>query len=140
MGQRNLWEKLQGEKDIEATIQRLDRLTLDEGRATPAQTLGVVYGLVQHRKAIMDGEYSIRSVLPFRFIPQFLRRTDFFPSPPFSIIFHLTLTSNLVSQNTSTPWICFLRLFQMLRYSRLRIAGSTARIWCSCMKADALTR
>jgi len=39
MGQRNLWEKLQGEKDIEATIQRLDRLTLDEGRATPAQTL-----------------------------------------------------------------------------------------------------
>ena len=48
--------KLRGEKDIEATIQRLDRLTLDEGRATAAQTLEVVYGLVQHRRAIMDGE------------------------------------------------------------------------------------
>jgi hypothetical protein len=55
--------KLRGEKDIEATIQRLDRLTLDEGRATAAQTLEVVYGLVQHRRAIMDGEYSFRSSL-----------------------------------------------------------------------------
>jgi hypothetical protein len=44
-------------------IQRLDRLTLDEGRATAAQTLEVVYGLVQHRRAIMDGEYSFRSSL-----------------------------------------------------------------------------
>jgi hypothetical protein len=49
---------LRGGKEIEATIQRLDRLTLDEGRATAAQTLEVVYGLVQHRRAIMDGEYS----------------------------------------------------------------------------------
>jgi hypothetical protein len=55
--------KFRGEKDIEATIQRLDRLTLDEGRATAAQTLEVVYGLVQHRKAIMDGEYSICPIL-----------------------------------------------------------------------------
>ena len=51
--------KLRGEKDIEATIQRLDRLTLDEGRATAAQTLEIVHGLVRHRKAIMDGENSI---------------------------------------------------------------------------------
>ena len=48
--------KLRGEKDIEATIQRLDRLTLDEGRATTAQTLEVVCGLVQQKRAIMDGE------------------------------------------------------------------------------------
>jgi hypothetical protein len=53
--------KLRGEKEIEATVQRLDRLTLDEGRATVAQTLEVVYGLVQHRRAIMNGEYSFRS-------------------------------------------------------------------------------
>ncbi len=52
--------KLRGEKDIEATIQRLDRLTLDESRATAAQTLEVVYGLVQRRRAIMDGECSTR--------------------------------------------------------------------------------
>jgi hypothetical protein len=51
--------KLRGEKEIEATIQRLDRLTLDEGRATAAQTLEVVYGLVQQKRAIMDGEKAI---------------------------------------------------------------------------------
>jgi hypothetical protein len=50
--------KLRGEKDIEATIQRLDRLTLDEGRSTAAQTLEVVCGLVQQKRAIMDGENS----------------------------------------------------------------------------------
>ncbi len=55
--------KLRGERDIEVTIQRLDRLTLDEGRATAAQTLEVVYGLVQHRRVIMDGEYLFRSSL-----------------------------------------------------------------------------
>jgi hypothetical protein len=55
--------KIRGENDIEATIQRLDRLTLDESRATAAQTLEVVYGLVQHRRAIMDSEHSLRSSL-----------------------------------------------------------------------------
>ena len=49
-------KKLRGENDIEATLQRLDRLTLDEARATAAQTLEVVYGLVRHRKIVMDGE------------------------------------------------------------------------------------
>jgi len=58
--------KLRGEKEIEATIQRLDRLTLDEGRATAAQTLEVVCGLVQQKRAIMDsdGENSICPALP----------------------------------------------------------------------------
>jgi hypothetical protein len=56
--------KLRGEKDIEATMQRLDRLTLEEGRATAAQTLEVVYGLVQQKRAMMDGESSIRHALP----------------------------------------------------------------------------
>ena len=58
--------KLRGEKDIEATMQRLDRLTLDEGRATAAQTLEVVYGLVRHKRAIMDddGEGSAHPVFP----------------------------------------------------------------------------
>jgi hypothetical protein len=56
--------KLRGEKDIEATMQRLDRLTLDEGRATAAQTLEVVYGLVQQKRAILDGEHSICLALP----------------------------------------------------------------------------
>jgi hypothetical protein len=52
----NFLKKLRGEKDIEATLQRLDRLTLDEVRATAAQTLEVVYSLVRHRRVVMDGE------------------------------------------------------------------------------------
>ena len=56
-------KKLRGENEVEVTLQRLDRLTLDEVRATAAQTLEVVYGLVRHRRALMDGEKSYWSVL-----------------------------------------------------------------------------
>jgi hypothetical protein len=49
-------KKLRGEKDIEATLERLDRLTLDEARATAVQTLEVVYSLVRHRRVVMGGE------------------------------------------------------------------------------------
>jgi hypothetical protein len=66
--------KLRGEKDIEATIQRLDRLTLDEGRATAAQTLEVVFGLVQHKRAVMDGENSICPVLPLLLLNVYIPR------------------------------------------------------------------
>jgi hypothetical protein len=48
-------KKLRGENDIEATLQRIDRLTLDEARATAAQTLEVVYGLVRHSRVVMEG-------------------------------------------------------------------------------------
>jgi len=68
--------KLRGEKDIEATIQRLDRLTLDEGRATAAQTLEIVHGLVRHRKAIMDGENIIIYVLLWLNVPMPRRRLE----------------------------------------------------------------
>ena len=61
-------KKLRGENDIEATIHRLDRLTLDEGRATAAQTLEVIHGLVLHRRAIMDG----KKTLPVPFLLRFL--------------------------------------------------------------------
>jgi hypothetical protein len=40
-------KKLFGEKDIEPILQRLDRLTNDEARTTAAETLRVVYSLVQ---------------------------------------------------------------------------------------------
>ena len=49
-------KKLLGDKDIEAVLQRLDRLTLDEARITTAQTLEVVYGLFQNMRVVMDGE------------------------------------------------------------------------------------
>ena len=51
--------KLRGEKDIETTIQRLDRLTLDEVRATTAQTLEVVCSLVPHETVDVDGENTL---------------------------------------------------------------------------------
>jgi len=64
-GTEKFMGKLRGERDIEAAIQRLDRLANDEGLATAAQTLEVVYGLVKHRRAIMDSEYLFRSSLAF---------------------------------------------------------------------------
>jgi hypothetical protein len=48
--------KLLGENDVEAALHRLDRLTGDEARATAAQTLEVVYRLVQNMRSVMDGE------------------------------------------------------------------------------------
>lgn len=48
--------KLLGEKDVEAVLQRLDRLTLDEARATTAQSLEAVYGLVQNMRVLIGGE------------------------------------------------------------------------------------
>jgi hypothetical protein len=49
-------KKLFGEKDVEAVLQRLDRLTEDEARTTAAETLKVVYGLVQNMTVVMDRE------------------------------------------------------------------------------------
>jgi hypothetical protein len=45
-----------GEKNVEAVLQRLDRLTQDEARTTAAETLEVVHGLVQNMRVVMDGE------------------------------------------------------------------------------------
>jgi hypothetical protein len=49
-------KKLFGDNEVEAVLQRLDRLTQDEARTTAAQTLEVVHGLVQNMKVFMDGE------------------------------------------------------------------------------------
>lgn len=55
-----------GENEVEAVLQRLDRLTVDEARYTAAQTLEVVYGLVQNMRVVMDGEQT-RRLVPTRF-------------------------------------------------------------------------
>jgi hypothetical protein len=39
-------------------LERLDRLTLDEGRRNASQILKVVYGLVQNMRVVMDGEQT----------------------------------------------------------------------------------
>jgi hypothetical protein len=44
------------EKNVEAVLQRLDRLTLDEARITTAQTLEIVHGLVRNMRVVMEGE------------------------------------------------------------------------------------
>ena len=49
-------KKLFGENDIVTVLQRLDRLTQDEARTTAAETLEVVYGLVQNVRVVMDGK------------------------------------------------------------------------------------
>jgi len=51
-----LVKKLLGENEVEAVLQRLGRLTDDEARTMAAQTLEVVYGLVQNIWVEMDGE------------------------------------------------------------------------------------
>jgi len=54
-----LIKKLWGEKEVEDVLQRLDRLTMDEARTTAAQTLEVVYGLVQNMRLVLDGEATL---------------------------------------------------------------------------------
>jgi hypothetical protein len=49
-----------GEKDVEAVLRRLDRLTEDEARIAAAQTLEVVCGLIQSMRVVMDGEKYAR--------------------------------------------------------------------------------
>ena len=67
-----LVKKLFGEKEVEAVLQRLDRLTQDEARITAAQTLEVVYGLVQNMRVVMDSKQVhwvyclVLSILPIR--------------------------------------------------------------------------
>jgi hypothetical protein len=48
-------KKLLGENDVEAILQRLDRLTQEEARMTSVQTLEVVHGLFHNLKEVMDG-------------------------------------------------------------------------------------
>ena len=49
-------KKIFKEKNIEAVLERLDRLTHDEARTTAAHTLAIVHGLVQNMREFMDGE------------------------------------------------------------------------------------
>jgi hypothetical protein len=61
-------KKLLGDSEIEALLQRLDRLTQDEARMTIAQTLGVVHGLVGNIKVVMEGAEYLRDVC--RYFPE----------------------------------------------------------------------
>ena len=48
------------EKDIEAVLEGLERLTQNEVRTTAVHALAVVHGLVQNMREFMDGEECTR--------------------------------------------------------------------------------
>jgi hypothetical protein len=48
-------KQLLGEREVEAVLTRLDRLTKEEARMTVAQTFGVVHGLVSNVRIVMEG-------------------------------------------------------------------------------------
>ena len=56
-------KKLLGERDVEAVLQRLDRLTQEEARITAAQMFEVVYGLILNIRVVMDGEQNTLGLL-----------------------------------------------------------------------------
>jgi hypothetical protein len=56
-------KKLLGENDVEAVLQRLDRLTQEEARTTAAQTLEVVYGLMKNMKVVMEGTNDLLALV-----------------------------------------------------------------------------
>ena len=60
-------KKLLGDREIEATVEKLDRLTQDEARMTVAQTLRVVHGLVGNVKVIMEGAQCLHNCFQVRF-------------------------------------------------------------------------
>jgi hypothetical protein len=51
-------KKLLGESEIEAVLQRLDRLTAEESRMTVTQTLEVVHGLFNNLNVVLEGMQS----------------------------------------------------------------------------------
>lgn len=55
LGIEEFAKNLLGESEIEAVVQRLDRLTPEEGQMTVTQTLEVVLGLVGNVKIVMNG-------------------------------------------------------------------------------------
>ena len=52
-------KELLGKSEIEAVLQRLDRLTQEEARATVAHTLEVVHGLLNSLKEVMNGAQAL---------------------------------------------------------------------------------
>lgn len=52
-----------GEREIEAVLQRLDRLTQEESRMALAQTLEGIHGLVNNTKMILDGGKNLSARL-----------------------------------------------------------------------------
>jgi hypothetical protein len=59
-----LGKKLLGENDVEAVLERLDRLTREEAQTTATQTLELVHGLVKNIKVVMEGARGVLASRP----------------------------------------------------------------------------
>ena len=55
-------EQLLGKDKIQAALERLDRLTKDEGLSAVAQTLGVVHGIADDMRAVIGGALYFRDL------------------------------------------------------------------------------
>jgi hypothetical protein len=55
-----LWRK--GKDKTQAALERLDRLTKDEGLSAVAQTLGVVHGIADDMRVVMGGAPYFRAL------------------------------------------------------------------------------
>jgi len=56
-GTEKFTKSLLGESDVEAILQRLDRLTQEEALMASAHTLNVVHGLFNNLKVVMNGGF-----------------------------------------------------------------------------------
>jgi hypothetical protein len=54
-------KKLWGKDKIQAALERLDRLTKDEGLSAVAQTLDVVHGIADDMRVVMGGAPYLRT-------------------------------------------------------------------------------
>ena len=56
-------KKLLGKSEVEAVLQKLDRLTQEEARMTGVQTLGVVHRLVGDVRELVEGTQRFHDLL-----------------------------------------------------------------------------
>ena len=63
-------EKLWGNDKIQAALERLDRLTKDEGLSAVAQTLGVVHGIADDMRVVIGGVPCF--VISHRYLSKYL--------------------------------------------------------------------
>jgi hypothetical protein len=68
-----LVKKILGDNEVESVLQRLDRLTMDEARATATQTLEVVHDLVQNMRVVIDGEATLSGITFMRCLAFYFR-------------------------------------------------------------------
>ena len=73
-GAEKVGKKLSEEGEVEAVLRRVDRLTQDEARTATAQTLDVVYQLVQNMSMVMEREQNFTRFAAHTLLTDYLTR------------------------------------------------------------------